>query len=98
MSSKLDPFATLTADAKIPRGQATSEVISLASAEENNVNAWRATRDLLREQLVETDATLGWRRKYQKYRARGEGIASGYLNSRVQQRQILILMSYFMPS
>ena len=66
MSSKLDPFAALTADAKIREAKQLRKSISLASAE-NNVNAWRATRDLLREQLVEAEAQhLEWRRKYRE--------------------------------
>ena len=78
MSSKLDPFAALTADAKIREAKQLRKSISLASAE-NNVNAWRATRDLLREQLVEAEAQhLEWRRKYQGNIAREvRGIARG---------------------
>ena len=66
MSSKLDPFAAFTADAKIREAKQLRKSISLESAE-NNVNAWRATRDFLREQLVEAEAQhLEWRRKYRE--------------------------------
>ena len=64
--SKLDPFAAFTADAKAREAKRLDKTISLAAAE-SEVHAWRATRDLLREQLAEADRQhLEWRRKYRE--------------------------------
>ena len=64
--SKLDPFAAFTADAKGREAKRLDKTISLAAAE-SEVHAWRATRDLLREQLAEAEKQhLDWRRKYRE--------------------------------
>ena len=64
--SKLDPFAAFTADAKGREVKRLDKTISLAAAE-SEVRAWRATRDLLREQLAEAEKQhLDWRRKYRE--------------------------------
>ena len=64
--SKLDPFAAFTADAKAREAKRLDKSISLAAVE-SEVHAWRATRDLLREQLAEADRQhLEWRRKYRE--------------------------------
>ena len=64
--SKLDPFAAFTADAKKREAQRLKKRLSLSAAE-GEMNAWRATRDVLRKQLVEAETQhLEWRRKYRE--------------------------------
>lgn len=64
--SKMDPFAAFTADAKGREVRRLRKRVSLAAAE-GKVNAWRVTRDVLREQLVEAETQhLEWRRKYRE--------------------------------
>lgn len=64
--SKMDPFAAFTGDAKGREVKRLKKKISLAIAE-GKVNAWRVTRDILREQLVEAETQhLEWRRNYRE--------------------------------
>ena len=64
--SKMDPFAAFSAEGKVREVRRLRKQVKLATAE-GKVNAWRVTRDILREQLVEAETQhLEWRRKYRE--------------------------------